>query len=132
MPDVAEACLVQLIASYPLQAFRKPKLRLRLHPALLKALATDEPTRQRLNALLNSALTVSEDDESARWDAVKRLLSTLRQYINEPAFQAAIDALLQLNRRPQIDFYPRHDGLVVSATVPVQLEDATKAPVEDA
>lgn len=33
--DVAERCLAQLIASYPPNAFRRPKLRLRLHPSLL-------------------------------------------------------------------------------------------------
>lgn len=132
VPDVAEACLAQLIASYPFRAFRRPRLRLRLHPSLLLRLTDVHSNREMLKALLPSAVASAEAEDGEPWSAVQRLLQSSREHVSEPAHRAAVDALLQLKRPPKIDLYPRHDGMVVSAPVSVHLVDAAQASIEDA
>lgn len=141
VPDVAEGCLAELIASYPNTAFRRPRLRFRVHPSLLKTLVPEESAVTRLQSLLRTALESSDEDEEARWAAVKSLLATLKGHLNQRASSAAanqqaliaaIDALLQWERPAKIDVYPRHDGLVVSAPISVELVHAAPAPIEGA
>jgi CRISPR-associated endonuclease/helicase Cas3 len=131
VPDVAEACLAQLIASYPWTAFHRPRLRLRLHPSLLRALVKDQATQQKLEALLQAALAVSEEEEDARWAAVQAILSALKQQVNDPVYDAVFDTFLHMHRRPHIDLYPRRDGMVISASAPVRLADSSQTLIED-
>jgi CRISPR-associated endonuclease/helicase Cas3 len=132
VPDIADCCLVQLIASYPLKAFRRPRLRLRLHRSLLLGLTDVPAIKERLEALLCSALASVENADADPWPMIKRLLQTVREQVSEHAQLAAVDALLQLKKRPKLDQYPERDGLVVSAKVNIELRDEDKAPIEDA
>lgn len=131
VPDIAESCLAELIASYSSRAFRRPKLRFRLHPSLLKSFVPEEAVRTRVEALLQTALAVSEEDEEACWTAVESVLSTFKGHLREQALRAAIEALLTCQRRPQLHRYPDNKGLVISASVPVLSTSFSQVPVED-
>ncbi len=127
--DVAEPCLAQLIASYPQDAFRRPKLRLRLHPSLLPD--ADEQTRNRLRTMVGTATAAARAEGQDPWPAVKRLLQAMRDHIDDPAHRAAIDALQRLTRSPQIELYPNHDGLAVVSAVSISLPDEQQEPGEE-
>lgn len=124
--DVADECLVQLIASYPDDAFRRPKLRLRLHPALLPQ--SGEPTANRLATLLDGAVAAVRAEREDPWPAVRQLLQAMRQHLRDPARRAAVDALVQ--GRPQVYLYPKRNGLVLTAQAQVSLPDQ-QAPLPE-
>ena len=113
--DVAHECLAQLIASYPDDAFRRPKLRLRLHPTLLPA--ADGATRVRLGALLRAAVTAANAEEQDAWPATGRLLEALEPLFADAHIKAAIGAVLK--HRGRVDRYPADGGVVVTASVPL-------------
>lgn len=138
VPDVAEACLAQLIASYPSKAFRKPKLRLRLHPALVDRLNIDQPAKAKLKGLLRDVTSAAEAEEGDPWPMVDGLLAALKEHLTEPAHRAAIDAVAQAKHKDRrVELYPprqdeKRDGVVVIASVPVSLPNEQAAPPEDA
>jgi CRISPR-associated endonuclease/helicase Cas3 len=113
--DVADQCLAQLIASYPDDAFRRPKLRLRLHPTLLSP--ADSATRMRLNALLRAAVTAASSEEQDAWPAAGRLLEALEPLCADAHIKAAIGAVLK--HRGRVDRYPGDGGVVITASVPL-------------
>ncbi len=129
--DVAEACLAQLIASYPANAFRRPRLRFRLSDSLFDAFVTDQPIKKKLKQLLHGILTVSEVEKTSLLSSIKNLLSILLKLVAQPALEAAIGALLRAPNQPQINFYPQMDGLVIAAAAPVLLSEELAAPPED-
>jgi CRISPR-associated endonuclease/helicase Cas3 len=136
--DVAEACLAQLIASYPTNPYRRPKLRLRLHPSLFDALGVDLPVREMLKGLLRTALAAAPTDEAVPWPAIQPLLLALKEHLADPAnralleerpvedrgnlkecqtdlaHRAAIEALLEANHNPVVKRYAHDNGLVVT------------------
>ena len=131
VPDVAEDCLVQLIASYPDNAFRRPKLRLRLHPLLLPQ--SGEAAPNRLRTLLNAAVAAARSEQQDPWLAVRHLLQAMKEHLSEPTRRAAVDVFLQAKRPPQIRLYPRplHHGLLLVAPLPVSLPAELVAPPEE-
>jgi CRISPR-associated endonuclease/helicase Cas3 len=106
--DVTDACLTESIASYPGGAFRRPKLRVRLHPRLLPD--ADEATRQKWLVLLESAVAAADADNA--WPLIQRMLRAMRSHLRSPA----VDALLAATERPRISLYPDGSGLVLSGS----------------
>ena len=90
--------------------------------------------RERLKALLRAALTVAEENEADCWPAIQRLLLAFREHVSDPAYRAAIRALLEATRaqKPHVELYPQRKGLVLIASVPVSLREGQAAPAEDA
>jgi CRISPR-associated endonuclease/helicase Cas3 len=128
--DVAEACLVQLVASYPQNAFRRPRLRFRLRRQLLPSVG--EEAADRLRMLLKAAVAVALTDDQGPWPAVQQLLRAIRLRLPDPARIAAVDAVLQATSPPQIRLYPQRDGLVLIADARVSLPEQEAVPVEEA
>lgn len=126
--DVADECLTQIIASYPKGAFRRPRLRLRLHPALLPA--CEPAVRGHLESLLINAISAVQEEREDAWHLVCRLLRASRTHLQDPERIAAIDALLEIES-PQLYTYPKRDGLVVVAQASVSLGTAAVAAPED-
>jgi CRISPR-associated endonuclease/helicase Cas3 len=132
VPDVAESCLAQLVASYPANAFRRPKLRLRLHPLLIQALVTEPAERMPLEDLLQAAVTTALAEGGDPWPTVRQLLVKLGNCVGDVAFAAAANALAQLGRPPQIQVYPDSKGVVLSAAIPpLSLPDEQRTAAED-
>jgi CRISPR-associated endonuclease/helicase Cas3 len=131
VPDVAEPCLAQLVASYPANAFRQPKLRLRLHPSLLQVIVTEPAKRKPLEDLLHAAVTTALAEGGDPWPAVHQLLLQFGDCVCDVAFAAAAKALSQLDRPPQIQIYPDRKGLVLSAVTPLALPDEQRVPAEE-
>ncbi|MBI4612488.1 MAG: type I-U CRISPR-associated helicase/endonuclease Cas3 [Planctomycetes bacterium] len=116
--DVADRCLAQLIASYPDDAFRRPKLRLRLHPDLMPP--TDDATHARLRSLLGAAAAATcSEAEYAAWPMVARLLAAIEPLATDAFVCAAIQALI--THRGRVESYPGQKGVVVIASVAVTL-----------
>ncbi|MGH9661390.1 MAG: type I-G CRISPR-associated helicase/endonuclease Cas3g, partial [Bryobacteraceae bacterium] len=111
--DVAERCLAQLIASYPPDGFRRPKLRLRLHPSLLPQ--ADDATRDRLRALLRALVDAATSDGHDVRAATRRLFESLLPLENDPQVKAAINATQ--GQRCRLVRYPNDEGVVVIASV---------------
>lgn len=131
--DVADICLSQLVASYPEDAFRRPKLRIRLHPSLWSPSEMpnlDETSRQNLGSLLNAVLSAATAEDQDSWPAVQRLLAEVRKDVEQPAYAAAIDALLIAD--PQVTVYPDHSGVVLVAAAAVTLPDHDESLVHEA
>jgi len=116
--DIAERCLAELVASYPHDAFGRPRVRLRLHPNLFPR--PDDSTHQRLQSLLQAAVTATSSETEDPWPATLRLLDVLFPIMGEPRLTAVIGAL---RRQPcrRIEPYPKDEGIVLSASVPVNL-----------
>lgn len=127
--DIAEACLAQLIASYPLNALRRPKLRVRLHRDLLPQM--DAEANRRLCDLLHTAVSVTQVEGTDPWPHVQRLLSALYAYVDEPAHRAAIEALRNASIIPTIEPYPDSHGLAVSGAFSISLPDGLDCPSEE-
>ena len=114
--DVAERCLTQLIASYPDDAFRPPKLRFRLHHSLLPS--DDQDVRQ----LIDAAVVAARSEGHDAWPAVTRLLEVLRAFLSDDhLLRAAVEALLGQGGR--VLLYPGDEGVVVTASVPISVEE---------
>ncbi len=115
--DIAEQCLAQLVASYPSDAFRRPKMRLRLHPSLLPQ--ADDPTRQRLHKLLRAMVVSAASDGHDASDATRRLLESMLPMVNDLHVKAAIQAMQ--GQRCRLVRYPLGDGIVAIASVAIHL-----------
>jgi CRISPR-associated endonuclease/helicase Cas3 len=118
--DVAERCLAQLIASYPSDAFRRPKLRLRLHPSLLPE--ADAVTRDHLRALLREVVGAADSEGHDAWRATRRLLEAILPLMNDPHVKAAIKAMQ--GQRCRLVRYPAEDGVVAIASVVIDMPQA--------
>ena len=117
--DVACQCLAQLIASYPADAFRKPKFRLRLHPELLPE--CDGATREHLRTLLSSAATTARSEGQDAWPKATRLLGALEPHLEDPYLKAAVKALVV--RQFPVDPYPdSSDGILIVESLVLDLE----------
>lgn len=127
--DIAEACLVQIIASYPLDAFRRPRLRFRLHSQFLPSV--DEDSADRLRAFLHTAVAVARTDDQDPWPAVQQLLRAVRPHMRDRDTSAAVDALVQIKDPPKIRLYPKRDGLVLIASLPLLVPDQQVVPAEE-
>lgn len=119
--DVAEACLAEVIASYPATAFRRPKLRLRLHPALLPHMK-DRP-RQRLQLLIDAAINAARSEGEETWPPVRKLLTGMKDSLSS-SHRAAVQAFLDGQRGPDIQLYANETGLILSGTYAVSLDKA--------
>ena len=127
--DVAEACLAQLIASYPDDAFRRPLLRFRLHAGLIKG--PDVMVENRLRKLLSAAIAVARYEEQDPWTAALKVLQAMKEGEQETARRSAIDALIEADPQPRTRPYPDQSGLVLSAYVSVALPADQSAPPEE-
>ena len=117
--DVADQCLAQLVASYPTDAFRRPKLRLRLHPELLPQ--TNESTHARLRALLSAAATAARSDGGDAWPVTRRLLEAIAPHVTDRYLESAIKALL--NQECPVEAYPDGtEGVVIAKSVVLDVE----------
>jgi CRISPR-associated endonuclease/helicase Cas3 len=126
--DVAEESLVQLLASYPTEAFWRPKLRLRLHPSSL--LTQERATAVQLGIFVNSASHAQRIGEDP-WPAIRRFLVAMRNDIQNPLRHAAVDSFLNSKTRPDIRPYPGHEGLLLSAKLRVLLSEEKVVQSED-
>lgn len=120
--DVAEDSLAQLIASYPTDAFRRPALRIRLHPRLFAA--QDTMVRNQFQKLLNALVASTELDANDKRTPLVNALGMLRKAASEPARSSAIDAFVEMmdsKRLPRIEHYPDDSGVVLSAFLMVLL-----------
>lgn len=115
--DVADRCLAQLVASYPDDAFRRPKLRLRLHPSLLPT--ADDAASERLRSLLRVAVAAASSEGHNAWAATRRLLEATLALVDDAYVKAAINAVL--GRRGRLALYPSDQGVVVVASVALVL-----------
>lgn len=118
--DVADACLAEVIASYPADAFRRPKLRLRLHPKLLPDVSA--AIGERLQVLLDSAIGAVRSDADDVWPRVRTPLREMRDHLSSPRHAAAVEAFLHAPNRPDLDLYADDTGLVLSGTFQLSLE----------
>lgn len=120
--DVADSCLSGLVASYPEDAFRRPELRLRLHPSLMPA---DDPGDwQRLLRLIRSATIAANNDASDPLPVIEQTLNTLASCISDPIHHAAIHAMVGSLTSLKCDLYPDHSGLVLRASISLEIPDA--------
>ncbi|HWO94722.1 MAG TPA: type I-U CRISPR-associated helicase/endonuclease Cas3, partial [Dehalococcoidia bacterium] len=119
--DVAERCLAQLIASYPPNAFRRPKLRFRMHPSLLPQ--ADEDTRYRLNVLLQRVVDAAGSEGQDAWEATRHLLDSFLPLVSDPHIETAIKALQKAlqGRRCRLMPYPASNGVVAVASVKLDM-----------
>jgi CRISPR-associated endonuclease/helicase Cas3 len=115
--DIAERCLAQLVASYPSDAFRRPKIRLRLHPSLLPE--ADDSTGERLRALLRALVSAATSEGRDARDAMRRLMQSILPLVNDPYVKAAIEAMQ--GQRCRLVMYPADDGIVAVASVAISL-----------
>lgn len=114
--DVASQCLGQRIASYPADAFRKPKFRLRLHPELLPE--CDQATRERLRDLLSAAATTARSEDQDAWPKATRLLGALEPHLEDLYLKAAVKAL----REQQLPVEPYPGGIVITKSLVLDFE----------
>ena len=119
--DVAESCLAEVIASYPKNAFRRPKLRLRLHPTLLPD--TDDLRREKLKTLLDTAVAAVRSEAENTWAVIQKLLSEMQDILSPP-HRAAVVAFLRGTSTPDIKLYAKESALVLSGTFTVSLSNA--------
>ena len=117
--DVADRCLAQLVASYPTDAFRRPKLRLRLHPELLPP--TDEATRQRLRTLLSAAVMAARSEGNDAWPAARRLVDAIEPHTADRYLTSALKVLQ--NQECPVAAYPDgNDGVVIVKSLVLDVE----------
>jgi CRISPR-associated endonuclease/helicase Cas3 len=115
--DIAERCLAQLVASYPGDAFRRPKMRLRLHPSLLPH--ADAATRGHLRALLRAVIGAASSEGRDAWVATSRLLESIPPLVNDPHVRAAIEAMR--GQRCRLMRYAEDEGVVAVASVAIDM-----------
>lgn len=119
--DIAEPSLVEVIASYPADAFRRPKLHFRLHPALLPQ--PNQATYARFRALLETSVRAVRADGQDPRPSIRTLLDRLRAYL--PALShrtAVVEAFLKVNGGVSWELYPDEVGIVLSGTLSVDVQ----------
>ncbi len=123
VPDVAEACLAEVIASYPKSAFRRPKLRLRLHPNLMPD--TEGQPKEPLQILLDAAVNATRSEGEDNWPSVRKLLTAMKDSLSS-SHGTAVQAFLNKKRVPEIQLYANDTGLVLTGTCAVSLDNAAR------
>ena len=117
--DVADRCLAQLIASYPADAFRRPKFRLRLHPDLFPQ--SDDVARERFRALHSATANAARSEGQDAWPEARRLLEAIDPHVEDPILKSAIKALL--NQQCPVEAYPDgSDGVLISKSLVLDVE----------
>ena len=117
--DVANRCLAELVASYPSDAFRRPMLRLRLHPELLPQ--PDEATHARLRDLLSAVLTVARSKDDDAWPVTRNLLGAIHPHVTDRYLKSAIAALI--DQECPVEAYPGgNDGVVIAKSIVLDME----------
>lgn len=135
VPDIADLCLAQLVASYPEDTFRRPELRVRLHPSLMPPDHVDDS--ERLRVLITTAANAANNDGSDPLPAIQQALNHLLTRISEPAHNAAIHAMLGSLTFLKSDLYPDQSGLVLRASICLdtpgtgQFESECEEPEDD-
>lgn len=125
--DVADQCLAELVASYQIDAFRRPSLRLRLHPALMGTDSAQANARSNIDRTLTHAAWAAANDADPLEDA-RRALNQWPEVTGVQELRASAQALVgAAARNLTIDPYPDHAGVVISARIAIP--DAT--PVAD-
>lgn len=128
VPDIADECLAELVASYPRDAFRRPPLRVRLHPALLLE-QTKPEDRSKIRSMLSQAAWSATNDGDpldvvrrafSHWPSLTAMGETIR---------AACEAVASSNH-PTIEVYPDGQGVVISARITFQ-NPAASIPEHD-
>jgi CRISPR-associated endonuclease/helicase Cas3 len=118
--DIAEPSLADVIASYPDDAFRRPKLRFRLHPALLPQ--HDQATYARFHALLETSIRAVRADGQDPWPSIRTLLDRLQAHLPAPSHRAAVvKAFLNVNGGGSWQLYPDESGIVLSGALSVDV-----------
>ncbi|MGH9894633.1 MAG: CRISPR-associated endonuclease Cas3'', partial [bacterium] len=117
--DIAEPSLAEVVASHPADAFRRPKLCLRLHPDLLPR--PDQTTHARFRALLETSVRAVRADGQDPWPSIRTLLDRLRAHLPAPAHRAAAEAFLKARSNTSVEMYPDDSGIVLSGSLQVVL-----------
>ena len=117
--DVADRCLAQLVASCPVDAFRRPKFRLRLHPELLPR--SDDAVRERIRTLLSTTATAARSEGQDAWPETRRLLETIEPHVEDPILKSAIKALL--SQQCPVEAYPDNSyGVLITQSLVLDVE----------
>lgn len=118
VPDIADQCLAELVASYPSNAFRRPPLRVRLHPALLPH-QTKPEDRSKIRFMLSQAASSATNDGDPLNDARRILRAWPSLAATGETIRPACEALAS-TKHPTIEVYPDGHGIVVSARITLQ------------
>lgn len=118
VPDVADQCLAELVASYPSDAFRRPPLRVRLHPVLLPD-QTKPEDRSKIRSMLSQAAWSASNDGDPLNDVRHALSAWPSLAATGETIRPACEALAS-TKHPTIEVYPNGDGVVVSARITFQ------------
>jgi CRISPR-associated endonuclease/helicase Cas3 len=119
--DIAEPSLVEVIASYPADAFRRPKLHFRLHPDLPPR--SDQATFDRFRVLLDRSVNAVRTDEQNPWPSIQTLLDRMQAHLPAPSHHAAIvEAFLKANGGVSWELYPDESGIVLSGALSVEVQ----------
>lgn len=116
--DIADQCLAELVASYPSNAFRRPPLRVRLHPALLPD-QTKPEDRSKIRSMLSHAAWSATNDGDQLNDVKGALRNWPSLAATGETIRPACKALASTNH-PTIEVYPDGQGVVVSARITLQ------------
>jgi CRISPR-associated endonuclease/helicase Cas3 len=122
--DVAEPCLAEVIASYPAAAFRRPKLRLRLHPSLFPQ--SNQTMYAGFCALLESSVHALREDAQNPWPSIRSLLRALRMHSLAPSTPSLV-AFLESKSTPKMELYPAASGIVISGALQIPVRDGLGA-----
>ena len=98
-------------------AYKRPKVRLRLHQSLIKTLGVEQSVKEKLNGLLRFVLTAAKTEDADAWPPAQRFLLALMEYMSDAAHRAVIKAVLDMKKKPKIESYPQHQGVVVMGAV---------------
>lgn len=115
--DVADQCLAELVASYPHNAFRRPPLRVRLHPALLGS----DPAWSDESAKIRRTLSQAASAAANEGDPLDDVRQVLKAWPSLAAagedILGACQTLRDNAQRATIKPYPDGKGVVASANV---------------
>lgn len=114
VPDIAEACLLDAIATTPAHAVRRPLVRWRLHPVLMPDM--DEAFKADVTARLKHALNTVQSgavDATERRRLALELLDVIAG-AHSGAEQVAVLALREAKKSLRVTLYPDDCGLLVS------------------
>jgi CRISPR-associated endonuclease/helicase Cas3 len=119
--DIAEASLAEVIASYPRDAFRRPKLHFRLHSDLLPR--PDQATFDRLRVLLDRSVDAVRTDEQNPWPSIQTLLNRIQAHLPALSRHATVvEAFLKANGGVSWELYPDESGIVLSGALSVEVQ----------